>query len=252
MRPTTPMARRAALALTLCAASPAPAQTDAAPASAPASAAPRELEPGAPPLATQRYRTGIEMYLRGDFAGAAREFKVAQAVAPDSPKLAYNLARSLERAGDVPGAVAAYRRYLEVAPQAADRADVERVLAVLEREASPAPASAPAPASSQPGRPDLAAEAPVERPSERTDGPGARELGVWGLAAGAGAAAIVGIVFAVRAVDAKSAADTLSPAETRKHDRLQDTYETGQLGAGIGFGLAAALGLGAGVLGFAF
>jgi tetratricopeptide (TPR) repeat protein len=244
MRLTSPIARRAALALTFCAASPAAAQTG--PASASASAAPRELEPGAPPLATQRYRTGIEMYLRGDYAGAAREFKVAQALAPDSAKLAYNLARSLERAGDVPGAVVAYRRYLAVAPQATDRADVERVLAVLEREAAPAPASA------EPARPDLVAEAPVERSSESPDGLGARELGVWGLAAGAGAAAIVGIVFAVRASDAKSAADKLSPAETRKHDRLQDTYETGQLGAGIGFGLAAALGLGAGVLGFAF
>lgn len=247
MRPQTPLARRAALALMLCAASPAPAQTPAAP--APASQAPRELEPGAPPLATQRYRTGIEMYLRGDFAGAAREFKVAQALAPDSAKLAYNLARSLERAGDVPGAVAAYHRYLQLAPQAADREDVQRVLAVLEREATPAPASAPDQASAQA---DLAAEAPAAPPDDASSGPGARELGIWGLAAGAGAAAIVGVVFAVRAVDAKSAADKLSPAETRKHDRLQDTYETGQLGAGVGFGLAAALGLGAAVLGFAF
>lgn len=246
MRLSSPTARRAALALMLCAASPAPAQEVAAP--APASAAPRELEPGAPPLATQRYRTGIEMYVRGDYAGAAREFKVAQALAPDSAKLAYNLARSLERAGDVPGAVAAYRHYLSVAPQAADREDVQRVLAVLEREAGPAPA----PASSPPAGPELAAEAPAERPAENTDGLGARELGVWGLAAGAGAAAIVGAVFAVRAVDAKSAADGLSPAETRKHDRLRDTYETGQLGAGIGFGVAAALGLSAAALRFVF
>jgi tetratricopeptide (TPR) repeat protein len=174
------------------------------------------------------------MYLRGDYAGAAREFKVAQALAPDSAKLAYNLARSLERAGDVPGAIAAYRRYLEVSPQATDREDVTRVLAVLERESPP------------PTGNGLEGQAPPP------EGPDAREMGVWGLAAGAGAAAIVGIVFAVRAVDAKSSADGLSAAETRKHARLQDTYETGQLGAGIGFGLAAALGLGATALRFAF
>ena len=245
--------RSAAFFLALWAALPARAQTGttplpetvSAPASAPDSApdsapvstpvpAPRELEPGAPPLATQRYRTGIEMYVRGDYAGAVREFKVAQALAPDSAKLAYNLARSLERAGDVPGAVAAYHRYLTLAPQATDRADVMRVLSVLQ----PATQSAP--------------EAAAERSPPASEGPDARELGVWGLAAGAGAAAIVGIVFAVRAVDAKGSADGLSPAETRKHARLQDTYETGRLGAGIGFGLAAALGLGATALRFTF
>jgi len=110
----------------------------------------RALEPGAPPAANLRYQTGIEMYLRGDFAGAAREFRVGVALAPKSAKLAYNLARSLERAGDVPGAIAEYRRDLSLLPDALDRGEVERVIAVLEGErakvtpAVAAPSSAPA------------------------------------------------------------------------------------------------------------
>ena len=94
----------------------------------------RELGEGAPPIAEQRYRVGVELYREGRFAEAAREFRVAQELLPDSPKLTYNVARSLERAGDLSAAYAAYERYLVLSPEAKDRHDVQTVLKALRAE----------------------------------------------------------------------------------------------------------------------
>jgi len=52
---------------------------------------------------------------------------------PDSPRLAYNLARSLERAGRLDEAISEYEHYLRLAPGADDVADVLQVLAALKR-----------------------------------------------------------------------------------------------------------------------
>ena len=54
------------------------------------------LEPGAPPLAEQRYLIGREQYREGNLENAASEFQSAFEIFPQSPKLAYNLARTLE------------------------------------------------------------------------------------------------------------------------------------------------------------
>ena len=91
----------------------------------------RDLPDDAPPVAKQRYRAGLQAYRVGDFEGAAREFYVARTLMPGEPRLSFNLARSLERAGHVQQAIAAYRQYLELAPQAADRREVVGVIESL-------------------------------------------------------------------------------------------------------------------------
>lgn len=233
---------------------PAPARgLESAPASAPASAPPgpiaaasapsvRELEPGAPPLANQRYRAGIEMYTRADFAGAAREFTVGLALAPTSAKLAYNLARSLERAGNVSGAVETYRRYLALSPAAADRAAVLQIIEVLEREgrAPPAPSAPPPEVNASVAAPSTPAESTLT----------GREVALWSTVAGGAVAVIVGALFAFRAADARGEADGLSAADVDRHDRLEGDFDSAAVGAGLGFGFAGALGLAAAALAF--
>jgi TolA-binding protein len=66
---------------------------------APASAL-ATLGPDAPASAESRYQIGRRLYREGQFAEAAAEFKAALALYP-SAKLAYNQARSAERAGDL-------------------------------------------------------------------------------------------------------------------------------------------------------
>ena len=55
---------------------------------------------------------------------------------PRTARLAYNLARSLERAGDLQGAIDHYRLYLEVSPKADDRASVEATITALRQTAA--------------------------------------------------------------------------------------------------------------------
>lgn len=102
-----------------------------------AAAAP-QLEPGAPTVAQQRYVMARELYRKGDLEGAAREFESALEVFPTSAKLAYNLARTLERLDRAERAIVFYERYLKNAPEADDRGDVEAVLAALRRRVAAA------------------------------------------------------------------------------------------------------------------
>ncbi len=89
------------------------------------------LEAGAPALAQQRYLIGRRQYRAGDFEAAAREFQSALEIFPGSVKLAYNLARTLERLDRIEDALEAYKRYLRLAKGADDREQVERVVAGL-------------------------------------------------------------------------------------------------------------------------
>jgi tetratricopeptide (TPR) repeat protein len=88
----------------------------------------RSLGPGAPALATTRYEAGIARYRAGDYAGAASEFRIALSAMPGSAILAYNLGKAEERAQQWEAALSAYTRYLELAPLAEDRAEVQTVV----------------------------------------------------------------------------------------------------------------------------
>ncbi len=101
---------------------------------------PRKLDVDAPKAAQQRYEIALIAYREGRYAEAAREFDVAATIAPKSAKLAYNAARSWERAGDSEKAIARYRSYLALSPQAKDRATVEATVAALEAQIGPKPA----------------------------------------------------------------------------------------------------------------
>lgn len=144
------------------------------------------LEPGAPAMATQRYVLGRVAYGQGHFAEALQELEVAYALFPTSVKLAYNLARTNERLERWAEAARFYRRYLELAPAAPDRAEIEAIVAVMERRAE-AERPAPAPVSAAPT--PTPASAPVA-PAPVSAAPAAPEAGPdprpW-LVVGAGA-----------------------------------------------------------------
>ncbi len=95
----------------------------------PALAQKSALPADAPAQAQQRYRIAVELYRDKEYADAAREFRIAFKLYPSSPRLAYNLARCLERSDQPAEAVEIYRRYLELAPKAEDRAQVEGYIA---------------------------------------------------------------------------------------------------------------------------
>jgi tetratricopeptide (TPR) repeat protein len=97
--------------------------------------------------AKQHFETGRNAYNAGDYVTAIREFKQAEALRP-SPILAYNIGLANEKLGKRRVAVKYYRRYLELQPNASNRAEVEGKISTLEAEiaANPGPA-----ANAQPG-----------------------------------------------------------------------------------------------------
>ncbi|MCE5182440.1 MAG: tetratricopeptide repeat protein [Betaproteobacteria bacterium] len=81
----------------------------------------------------QRGLAAVEMAKTSeDFLEAAKEFRSAIELAPGSTVAWYNLGAVLEKAGDIPGAMAALKRYVELAPQAGDAAQVRDKLVRLE------------------------------------------------------------------------------------------------------------------------
>ena len=94
-------------------------------------AAQRSLGEDAPEAAEMRYKLAVQLYRSKRFAEAAREFQVAWELYPKSPRLAYNLGRCEERAGNIEAALTAYEAYLKLAPDAEDRPTVEATMAAL-------------------------------------------------------------------------------------------------------------------------
>jgi tetratricopeptide (TPR) repeat protein len=122
------------------------------------SAAPaRAAEPGPEEL----YRRGAALYREGRYEEAARELAAAQALEPHA-ELAYDLGRAYERAGNVGGAIEAFREYLRLSPDAADRADVEAHVKELEASTAAPPVVSATPPVDVALRPPPARAVPAE------------------------------------------------------------------------------------------
>ncbi len=140
------------------------AQGGSQPAPPPADAPP----PGAPPpapdatmaQAKQHFEAGRNAYNAGDYVNAIREFKAAEQLRP-SPILDYNIGLANEKLGKRRVAVKYYKRYLELQPNAANRAEVEGKVAQLEQEIAALP---PPAAQAQPG--GTAVAPPPEQPGD--------------------------------------------------------------------------------------
>ncbi|MBX3274775.1 MAG: tetratricopeptide repeat protein, partial [Sandaracinaceae bacterium] len=88
----------------------------------------RPEPPVAAPTATDLDR-GREAMIAGDLRGAIDHLERYARANPSHAVVQQQLGRAYMRAGDVERGVAAYRRYLRLAPNAPDRAIVERILA---------------------------------------------------------------------------------------------------------------------------
>jgi tetratricopeptide (TPR) repeat protein len=104
-----------------------------------ASAPPAEADAAAPPRpadtaeAAAHYRTGVERYADGDYEDAVVEFKLAYAKG-GPPALLFNIAQAQRAGGHDQEALAYYKEYLRLVPDAPNRADVEERMATIEAE----------------------------------------------------------------------------------------------------------------------
>jgi len=94
--------------------------------------------------ATQ-FNLALALQKSGDDRGAIPEFEKAIVLAPGEPSFHLALGNSLARAGRIPDAQRAFRRYLELEPEAPDaakvKAHIDALGALAAQPASPAPAA---------------------------------------------------------------------------------------------------------------
>jgi hypothetical protein len=96
----------------------------------------------------EHFERGQALYEEGRFEDAAAAFRDAYAIKPASA-LIYNEAVCYERMNDRPRAAALFRQYLQSAPNARDRAAVQRRIEALAGTATATPEAAPPPAGLQ-------------------------------------------------------------------------------------------------------
>ncbi|NOY90404.1 MAG: protein kinase [Deltaproteobacteria bacterium] len=94
----------------------------------PATTTPTDSPPGAASAAELAYAEARRLFLSNDLPGAIANFERAARLMPGRARVQKELGRAYMRTGDVSHGVAAYRRYLELAPNAADRAIVQQII----------------------------------------------------------------------------------------------------------------------------
>lgn len=107
-------------------------------------------------MAKEHYRLGLDAYKNGRYPEAIKELKKAYLL-KRLPALLLNIGATYRKMNDLDNAHYYYKKYLTEAPEAKDRADVEKTLAEIEHE-KPGVSNAPAPAE---GGAQAAAETPA-------------------------------------------------------------------------------------------
>jgi len=92
--------------------------------------------------ALEQYQQGMTAYRSGQYSAAIEAFTRAHALDP-APILLFNIAQAHWKKGNREEALTFYRRYLETAPDAANREQIEA--RIRELETPPAPATEPPP-----------------------------------------------------------------------------------------------------------
>jgi tetratricopeptide (TPR) repeat protein len=125
-----------------------------------AQAAPDESQLAA---AKQHYAAATKFYDLAEYEGALREFKEAYRAVED-PAFLFNIAQCHRKLGHTQDAITFYRNYLRRAPSAANRAEVERRIAELER--APAAPAEPPPEKETPPVVPLVLDPPSPAPAK--------------------------------------------------------------------------------------
>ena len=201
--------------------------------------------------ARARFQAGERAFARGDFEAALEDFERAYSLSR-RPGLLYNVGLAAQRARRRERAIEAFREYLRLEPDTANRASVERTIADLEEllaaegSGEPAEAGDETGAVAATGEPETSggmsagATPPTVLTNGEGDGPGAAPIVL--LAAG-GAVAIGGIVLLVAAGSAAS--DVEDAQAGTPWSEVESSYDSaGTLstigGIGLGVGVVAA------------
>jgi hypothetical protein len=161
----------------------------------------------AEPTAKDLYDSGLRHYNLTEYDAALADFKKAYQLS-GRPELLYNLAQCYRAMGDPTKAQAQYRAYLREKPDAANRAEVEKLILAMDTaikaqkqpptEASPpvtpTPAPAPPPVAAPGPEPSVApAAVTATAPPPAEHRPVYKKGWFWGVMAGVAAVVVAGV-----------------------------------------------------------
>jgi tetratricopeptide (TPR) repeat protein len=89
-------------------------------------------------VALKAFQRGTSYYQREEYDKAIDQFESGYQAVPQGVFL-YNIAQSHRMAGRADRALAYYRQYLQMSPDAKNRAEIEERIAALEKQVGPAP-----------------------------------------------------------------------------------------------------------------
>jgi len=181
--------------------------------------------------ARAHFERGMNLYAIERYDEAIKEFEAGFLLKP-KPEFLYNIGRAHREAKRPEQAARYFERYVDLAPDAADRAEVEQEIARLRGLTAPAtppaPTTAPAAAPAAPAAPATAPTAPAAAPTAPATAPAA-----------ASAAPVPATV-----APAASISPTPAVAAPAAGDAPRPIYRRWWLWAGVG---AVAVAVGAGV-----
>jgi len=182
--------------------------------------------------AEAHYKKGMAAYALEDWDGAIAEFQAGFRDEP-TPAFLYNIAQSHRQAKRPEEAVRFYQKYLELAPEAPDRGDVDKLIVQLKKAIAEQDAAKNSPPQGLDHKPaDAAAKAPVTAPSE----PARKDKVAMGLLIGGLVGAVAGgslvVLGYITAKQAKDPANTTTDLQGR-----QDLQSRANLLEGVGYGL---------------
>jgi tetratricopeptide (TPR) repeat protein len=161
--------------------------------------------------AMEHFREGRKLYQISDYRAALQEFKRAFLFKED-PVFLFNIAQCHRQLGEREEALTFYRRYVAAAPEAQNRAQVEKIIHELQGARSPAapepapPAPPPVPVALQARPPEPSAPLISTAPPPPEPEPVYKRWWFWTLV-GAAAAGAAGAVLLSR----RQPADPICP-----------------------------------------
>jgi len=180
--------------------------------------------------AEAHYKKGMAAYALEDWDGAIAEFQAGFRDEP-TPAFLYNIAQSHRQAKRPEEAVRFYQKYLELAPEAPDRGDVDKLIVQLKKaiaEQEAAKNSPPQGLDHKPAEASVTPPVPAEPLRKDKLGVGLLIGGLVGAVAG-GSLVVLGYITAKQA---KDPANTTTDLQGR-----QDLQSRANLLEGVGYGL---------------
>jgi tetratricopeptide (TPR) repeat protein len=211
-----------------------------------------EPQPGSPKavqIAKEHFERARAAYGMGSYKTAVEELKTALRYDPNGKDLVYNLGLVYEKLGEIELAIETFERYLEMETDAKERERVEQIVQRLqgarEEVASEEPAVAPVPNQDSDAHPREAPQDAEHAKRGRLDG--------WVYATGGVAivAAIVGVVFGLRALSTRPSSSDRTGAGTTPDDLRERSEQAHSYAivADVAFAVSV---LGAGTAGFLY